>query len=199
MTSKLDSDLDKKKADLERKAAIRQKAMSAMQIAINTATAIMKIWAEVPKVDFGATTVALTAAASAMGAIQLATVLAQPLPQARRGGRVQGPSHEGGGVLINTEGDERIISANPSRAFPELLNLISYIGKHYSIPDTGFGSAVLSGSANQVSKEMDYERLSDLLASKMSSLLQNIKIYTAITDIRDADKEYTKVENSAKI
>ena len=196
---KLDSDLDKKKADLERKAAIRQKAMSAMQIAINTATAIMKIWAEVPKVDFGATTVALTAAASAMGAIQLATVLAQPLPQARRGGRVQGPSHEGGGVLINTEGDERIISANPSRAFPELLNLISYIGKHYSIPDTGFGSVVLSGSANQVSKEMDYERLSDLLASKMSSLLQNIKIYTAITDIRDADKEYTKVENSAKI
>lgn len=196
---KMDADLDKKKAEIERKAAIRQKAMSAMQIAINTAAAIMKIWAEVPKVDFGASTAVLTALAAATGAIQLAAVLAEPLPQARIGGLVQGPTHEQGGVLINTEGGERIISANPSKAFPELLNLISYIGKHAGIPDTGYGSSILSQSTTQESKEMDYDRLSDLIATKISSALQDLKIYTLITDVRDADKQYTKIENSAKV
>ena len=197
-TAALDEELDKKKAEIERKAAIRQKAMSAMQIAINTAAAIMKIWAEVPKVDFGATTIALTALASTMGAIQLAAVLAEPLPQARAGGLVQGASHEQGGVLINTEGDERIVSAAPSRAFPELLNLISYIGKHSSIPDTGFGVSSYPVPA-MAGGEIDYDRLSGIIADRMSSSLRDLKIYTAITDVREADRNYTTIENSAKI
>ena len=197
-TAALDEELDKKKAEIERKAAIRQKAMSAMQIAINTAAAIMKIWAEVPKVDFGATTIALTALASTMGAIQLAAVLAEPLPHARVGGLVQGASHEQGGVLVNTEGGERIVSAAPSRAFPELLNLISYIGKHSSIPDTGFGVSSYPVPA-MAGGEMDYERLSDMIADRMSSSLRDLKIYTAITDVREADRNYTTIENSAKI
>ena len=196
---RLDSDLDKKKAEIERKAAIRQKAMSAMQIAINTATAIMKIWADVPKVDFGISTAALTAVAAAVGAAQLAAVIAEPLPKARKGGLVQGPTHEGGGVLINTEGDERIISANPSRAFPELLNLISYIGKNSSVPSTGFGSAPVLSSGSQEERELDYERLSDMIAYKMGGVLGELKIYTAITDIREADTNYTRIEESAKI
>lgn len=197
-TAALDEELDKKKAEIERKAAIRQKAMSAMQIAINTAAAIMKIWAEVPKEDFGISTAALTAVAASVGAIQLAAVLAEPLPQARVGGLVQGASHEQGGVLVNTEGGERIVSAAPSRAFPELLNLISYIGKHSSIPDTGFGVSSYPVTA-MVRGEMDYERLSDMIADRMSSSLRDLKIYTAITDVREADRNYTTIENSAKI
>lgn len=197
-TAALDEELDKKKAAIERKAAIRQKALSAMQIAINTAAAIMKIWAEVPKVDFGISTAALTAVAASVGAIQLAAVLAEPLPQARVGGLVQGASHEQGGVLVNTEGGERIVSAAPSRAFPELLNLISYIGKHSSIPDTGFGVSSYPVPA-MAGGEMDYERLSDMIADRMSSSLRDLKIYTAITDVREADRNYTTIENSAKI
>lgn len=196
---KLDSDLEKKKAELDRKAAIRQKAMSAMQIAINTATAIMRIWADVPKVDFGISTAALTAVAATMGAIQLAAVLSEPLPTAAKGGLVSGPTHAQGGVLVNTEGDERIISANPSRAFPELLNLISYIGKHAGIPDTGYAAGMLSGAASQESKEMDYDLLSSMLADKVSSAIKDLRIYAAITDIREADRNYAKIENSAKL
>ena len=196
---KMDSDLEKKKADLDRKAAIRQKAMSAMQIAINTATAIMRIWADVPKIDFGISTAALTAVAATMGAVQLAAVLSEPLPTAAKGGLVSGPTHAQGGVLVNTEGDERIISANPSRAFPELLNLISYIGKHAGIPDTGYSAGILSGNTSQESKEMDYDRLSSMLADKVSSAIKDLRIYAAITDIREADRNYTKIENSAKL
>ena len=196
---KLDSDLDKKKAEIERKAAIRQKAMSAMQIAINTATAIMKIWADVPKVDFGVSTGILTALAAATGAAQLAAVVSAPLPQARKGGRIQGPTHEGGGVLVETEGDERIVSAKPSKVFPELLNLISYIGKNSSVPNTGFGTSITSLSGSQEARELDYDILSDKIASKLSGVIENIKIYAAITDIREADSNYTRIEESAKI
>lgn len=196
---KLDSDLDKKKAEIERKAAIRQKAMSAMQIAINTATAIMKIWADVPKVDFGVSTGILTALAAATGAAQLAAVVSAPLPQARKGGRIQGPTHEGGGVLVETEGDERIVSAKPSKVFPELLNLISYIGKNSSVPNTGFGTSLATLSGSQEARELDYDILSDKIASKLGDVIENIKIYAAITDIREADSNYTRIEESAKI
>ena len=127
--AKLDADLAAKKAEETRKQAERQKALSVFEIALNTATAIMKIWAEVPKMDFGVSTVALTAAAAAMGALQLGAVLSEPLPKARKGGKIKGAKHEQGGVLVETEGEERIVAAEPAKAYPELLNLISYIGK----------------------------------------------------------------------
>ena len=127
--AKMDADLAQQKAEESRKQAERQKALSVFEIALNTATAIMKIWAEVPKMDFGVSTVALTAAAAAMGALQLGAVLSEPLPKARKGGKIKGAKHEQGGVLVETEGDERIIASDPAKAYPELLNLISYVGK----------------------------------------------------------------------
>lgn len=196
--AKLDDDLDKKKAEIAKKQAIREKALSAFQIGLNTAMAIMKIWAEVPKVDFGASTIALTAMVAALGAAQLAAALATPIPTARKGGLVQGATHEQGGVLINTEGDERIISANPSKAFPELLNLISYIGKHAGIPDTGYGMSAVVGN-NGTGHNIDMEELSAMISANIASALADLKIYTAITDVREADKNYTIMENNAKL
>lgn len=196
----LDADLDAKKAQIERKQAIRAKALSAMQIAINTAAAIMKIWAEVPKMDFGVSTGVLTALAAATGAIQLAAVLAEPLPTARKGGRIEGPTHEQGGVLVNTEGDERIISANPSRVFPELLNLISYIGKHAGVPDTGYSGRILSGAAAGASSaELDYDLLSAKIGSKVAEAVRDMNIVVAVEDIRRAEQEYARVEQSSRM
>ena len=42
----------------------------------------MSIWAQVPKFDFGATAGILTGVVSALGALQVATVLSTPLPEA---------------------------------------------------------------------------------------------------------------------
>ena len=85
-----EKELEDKKLTLKRKAAAVEKAQAAFDIALNTALAIMRIWADVPKVDFGATTVALTAVAAAIGAAQLAMVLSKPLPKyakGRKGGK----------------------------------------------------------------------------------------------------------------
>lgn len=79
---KADNDLAKKKAQIENKQAKRQKAIAIAQIAMNTAQAIMGIWAQVPKFDFGATAGILTGLVSALGLVQIAMVAKQPLPSA---------------------------------------------------------------------------------------------------------------------
>lgn len=200
-TAALDEELEKKKAEIARKQAIRDKAMAAMQIAINTAAAIMRIWAEVPKLDFGVSTAALTAIASTVGAIQLAAVLAEPLPQARIGGLVEGGTHEQGGVLINTEGGERIISKDASKAFPELLNLISYIGKNSSIPDTGYAANVLSSSsaaAGQI-QAIDYGLLAAKIGEQVAAALDANPPIMSVEAFERTRRDYQQVTNIAKI
>jgi tubulin-specific chaperone A len=77
---KIDDDLEKKKADLDYKQAKRQKAIAAMNIITSTAQAIIGIWAQFPKFDFGATAAIMSGVVGALGALQLATVLSTPLP-----------------------------------------------------------------------------------------------------------------------
>jgi hypothetical protein len=77
---KIDKDLENQKLEADIKQAKRQKLIAAMQIVTNTAQAIMGIWAQVPKFDFGVTAGILTGIVGALGALQLATVLSQPLP-----------------------------------------------------------------------------------------------------------------------
>lgn len=200
----LDADLDAKKAKIAREQAKREKVMSIFQIGLNTAAAIMKIWAEVPKVDFGASTIALTALVSAIGALQLATAVATPLPMARKGGRIEGATHEQGGVLVNTENEERIISSAPAKAFPELLNLISYIGKHGGgIPETGYAARMMAAErsvpAQPNTLEIDYDRLAAAVGDRVAEGLRDTKIYLSLTELHDAEKEYARIENSAKM
>jgi len=76
----IDAQLDKKKAEIEYNQAKRQKALAAMQIVTSTAAAILGIWKDVPKFDFGSSAFALSAMVGALGALQLATVLKTPLP-----------------------------------------------------------------------------------------------------------------------
>jgi tubulin-specific chaperone A len=81
--SKIDKELDDKKADIEYKQAKRQKVLSVMNIMMSTAMAIMSIWSTgggTRFADFGISAGILTGIASALGAIQIATVLATPLP-----------------------------------------------------------------------------------------------------------------------
>lgn len=77
---RIDNDLAKKKAEIDYKQAKRQRFISAANIINATAQSIMSIWAQVPKFDFGISAGLLTGMVSALGALQLATVLTAPLP-----------------------------------------------------------------------------------------------------------------------
>lgn len=210
----LDKQLAQKEAILQRKQAIYERALAIFNLGIETASGIMNIWAT--HGAFPARATALTALLSATSALQLGTILAEPLPKARKGGRIEGATHEAGGVLVETERDERIVSSNVAKTFPELLNLMSYIGKHARIPYTGYAERhsrnALSESeliANEVAKQITIalrndstrqaQMLSQAVAKSIGKEMRKVKIYTAVTDVRKADEKYSDIVASAEM
>ncbi|MGV8828261.1 MAG: phage tail tape measure protein [Breznakibacter sp.] len=83
--AKLDSDLDKKKEEVQKKQAEREKKLALFNVAVNTAAAIMRIWADVPKADFGVSTAILTGLALASGIAQAAAIASAPPAYAEGG------------------------------------------------------------------------------------------------------------------
>jgi tape measure domain-containing protein len=71
--------------EIRRKQAVAERAMAVFQIGVNTAVAIMKLWADVPKFDFAASTMALSVLVGITGALQAAAVLSKPLPAYKKG------------------------------------------------------------------------------------------------------------------
>lgn len=195
-TAQLDEDLAKKKAKLEREQAVREKAMSAFQIAIDTAAGIMRAFANLNPL----LAIPMAALIGATGAVQLATVLATPLPQAREGGMVVGASHEQGGVLIEAEGGERIVSADPSRAFPELLNLISYIGKHSSVPNTNYAARTIlaGGGGTTVVEPIDYNALAEAIGNRVGEQLAANPVYLSLTELADAQQVQARIDSNSR-
>lgn len=198
--AKLDEQLAEKKAKIAREQAIREKALNVMQIAMNTAAAVMRIWADVPKVDFGASTGVLTAMAIAAGAAQTAAVLAAPIPEARTGGMVAGRTHENGGVLMNLEDQERIVGAKPSKAFPELLNLIAYIGNHAQMPNTGYAArSMMFAGGGAGGGAIDADLLAQKIGEQVSDAVRQMPIYLSLTELREEQEVMARIEESAKI
>ena len=200
----LDADLDAKKKKIAVEQAKREKALKAMQVAVDTAVAIMQLWVNP---GFPAA-IPMAAVVGALGAVQLATVLATPIPVARRGGRIEGATHEQGGVLVNTENEERIISSAPAKAFPELLNLISYIGKHGGgVPETGYAArmaaAARPGATRGGMSEIDYDLLADKVGARVGERvgeeIRSLRVYLSLTELKEAEREYARIEESAKL
>jgi len=82
--------LEAKKRKEQHKQAVFQRAMAIADIGWKTAQAIMGIWAQVPKMDYGISATALSIAAGILGTIQTAAVLATPIPKYKMG-RKDGP------------------------------------------------------------------------------------------------------------
>lgn len=97
---------DKKLAEIQEKAAKREKAFAVASTIINTAAAIMGIWKDFPKVDFGTTAAIMSGVVGSLGAAQVAAILATPT-QTSSGSAPSGsvststPS-TGGGTAPNT-------------------------------------------------------------------------------------------------
>jgi hypothetical protein len=103
--------------------------MSIASIVSSTALAIMSIWAQFPKVDFGVTAGIMSGVVAALGAAQLATVVATPLPSPdgfKKGGYtgdgnandITGPAHKREYVV-----PENVLFSTD----PEVPRIISYL------------------------------------------------------------------------
>ena len=110
----------------KQKAWKQQQQLTMGGIIMDTAGAVMKIWKDVPKVDFGIWTSILTGMALAAGAAQLAIVGSQSMPSFAQGGLIGGRRHAQGGTNINAEAGEFVMSRNAVQsAGLETLNQIN--------------------------------------------------------------------------
>lgn len=104
-TARRQEELEKKKARMEYRQAVMQKANNVAQIAISTALAIMQTYAQLgwPAGIPGAAIVA------ALGAIQTATALAQPIKAYKEG--TKGKPHPGGLAVVGDGGQAELVIA----------------------------------------------------------------------------------------
>lgn len=182
--TKLDEELDKKTAEIERKAAIRDRIIKTFSVITDTATAIMGAVAASP-LTAG---MPWTAIISALGAVQLATIAAAPLPKAARGRLITGRTHAQGGEVIEAEAGEAIINRRATQMFLPLLSAINQAGGGvpFIAPYSDGGYA-----ARYEAEKIDRSSI----AQAVRAGIADMKIYTTIEDIRRADRRYTQVES----
>ena len=151
---------EKALADRQRSAKIKawkaEKTLNLVQIAMNTASAIMKIWAEVPKADFGVMTGILSVMAAGMGIAQAAIVASQKQPAFAAGGMVGGQSHAQGGTLIEAEKGEFVMNRGAVESIGiESMNRINEGG--------GGGVVNVNVSGNVMSQDFVEGELAELI------------------------------------
>jgi hypothetical protein len=173
-TAKAQEALEKKKAQAEYKRAVAEKANSISQIGIATALGIMKAspnWV-------------MMALVGAMGAIQIATALAQPIKAYKEG--TKGKPHPGGLAVVGDGGKTELVVAGHNvwltpdeptlvdlpkgaQVFPEVTReTIERIGASLpmSIPrDKSSGQPVIIN---------DYSALEDRVAANTSAVTRNL-------------------------
>lgn len=103
-TAKKEAELAKKKAEIQKKQAIWDKANALAQAAISTALGIVRLW-----VDPGfPAAIPLAVVLGALGALQMATIAATPLPQYREGTDY----HKGGLAIVGDGGRQELVMFN---------------------------------------------------------------------------------------
>ena len=126
--------IEAQKIALEQQQAKIRKAQAIAQAIANTAVGITKTIAEVPKADFGVSTAILIALYAALGAAQVALIANQKFA---KGGIVDGPSHDNGGVtmavpsqgsMVELEGREFVVNKRATERNRDVLEKINREG-----------------------------------------------------------------------
>lgn len=188
--------IEKERKKKEREKAIADRLLAVFNIGISTAQGI----AATSKMGMPQA-IPFIIMESALGALQLASVLAQPLPKASKGMLLNGPSHAQGGIPIEAEGGEAIINKRSTAMFAPLLSTINQLGggakfasggivsSTYIYPDGGYAARNL-GNGNSMNKDEFKQAMKEALSEMKPQRI-------AIEDIRKADKKYTDIEGAA--
>jgi hypothetical protein len=184
--SKLEKKLEKDKAKIARDGAKREKVISIFQATIATANGIANALTVQPAFMVPI----FTALAAATGAAQIAAIAATPLPKASRGAMLQGASHAQGGIHIEAEGGEAIINKRSTSMFKPLLSKIN---------EAGGGVKFANGGITDGGFSLRSSMSSTSLASDIRMALQDLKIYTAVTDINKGQGKFVKIQEAGRI
>jgi hypothetical protein len=153
-------ELERKKAQLEYKQAVLEKANKIAQIGINTAMGITSALAMFPP------NIPLSITVGAIGAIQLATALAQPIKAYAKGTPEGG--HDGGLALVGDGGKNEIVTYN-GKAWktsdkPQLVDLpkgaeVFPDVRNFELKQLQFMGELTQGGGTEVKVINDYKML----------------------------------------
>lgn len=161
-TAKKTEELEKKKAQIKHKQAIFDKALSVANIGLNTAMALMQLWV---KPGWPAA-IPMMAVVGALGALQLATVLATPIPKYAKGTDY----HRGGPAIVGDGGKhEVIVFGGNSWITPDKPTLVNIPEGASVIPDIleyddnipSFINAVPGADSPRIIVNNDYKKLEE--------------------------------------
>ena len=162
-TAKKNEELEKKKQQLKHKQAVWDRANSIAQATISTSLAIMNMLKSSP----WPVNIAMAAIAGAMGAVQIATILATPIPKYAKGT----DKHKGGPAIVGDGGvPELVVFGDKSWITPDKPTIVDLPAGAIVKPtidgidgDTlGLESLHVSGgNSSPVIINNDYRRLED--------------------------------------
>jgi len=157
--------LDKEREKKQRKLMKFQKAITIAQIVYNTTVGIMKLWA-----DFGfPAAVPLTAFLSALSVAQIAMVASQKYG---KGGLVTGASHYNGGVPVELEGGEFIMSKKATTGNEAVLYAIQAMLSSKQVPNMSDNIVV-----DKLTKLTDAVNNLELKAEFKGQVLNEVQLY----------------------
>ncbi|MDR3706604.1 MAG: hypothetical protein P4L28_11955 [Paludibacteraceae bacterium] len=202
-----EADLATKKKQIAKDEAIREKAISVFTTIIKTAEGVAA----------NLKTPALIPFIIATGAAELATIIATPLPKARRGlfvrksngGLLNGPSHATGGIPIEAEGGEAIINKRSTAMYAPLLSAINEAGGGVKFAgggvvrrmfaDGGVTNTAFTNDGGYSARTQANAITAADMHDAMAAAVSKVKVYTTVEDYRKADSNYTNIVSSGTV
>ncbi|WP_461086797.1 hypothetical protein, partial [Spirosoma flavus] len=205
---KYEREYDDKKKAIEHESGERRRKLATFENAINTATAVIRAFADLGPIG-GAIASALIVAKSIATQVQIDNA------KYEQGGIIDGPSHKQGGVkarvagrrMIELEGGEAIINKRSTALFGQQLSQINAyrgFGKPFQSvrsPMPNISAAFGIGPINPAvfQNKMAYGGIiantdTNAIAEAVIKGLQRTNISVAVTDIRRVDKDMRDAE-----
>jgi hypothetical protein len=187
--------LAKKTADAiaveKRKQAIADKALAIFDIGINTAVAISKAVAASPLTGG----LPFSAIAAALGAAQIAAVIAKPIPKLEKGGLIGGKLHSQGGTLIEAEQGEYMINRRQSAKHRRELDAMNTSTEAFRkmIDEKYVRPALMSYSAGRRGKDgitVNASLNSKSMEKEMRGIRKDLKKNNVVVNINQQDSRY---------
>lgn len=172
---KKNKELEDRKRKEQIKQAIFNKGIQASQVIMATSLAVISTLAQVPKFDFGISASTLAAFVAGIGAIQLAAVLATPLPK-YKDGRKGGPAE----FAITGDGGRSEIISRPDGS------------DAIRTPNTPTLTYLKAGDIVHKSEE-DYQKY--LRASMMADMNKNVSDAKNYQILVNSNNDFSKLED----
>ena len=178
---KKQKELEQKKYDSEKRMWEQEKQASLVQAGMDSASAMINIMATTKPASAIPLLMAL-AATQAVAQIGIISSSSYPAPTFEKGGMINGPSHAGGGVMINAQGGEAVLTKEAVNRYAPVLSALNTSVGGNAIGGMGNGSISLNKA------DLDY----------LGSIINNKKVYNIATDTQDVFQKVNNIEANAR-